>query len=122
MNNTVAPLVVHDPWRFYCGDTWRIPFTCVDPTGAPLDLTGFTGDQVEWKLDTYDPANVFTKDLDDGIDVVDATAGTVLVTITSDESAALPPDYYRDQLWTTLDDGSIMTQSSGRIEAVQSLV
>lgn len=118
-------IAVHDPLQFYCGDTWEIVFDCHDGDGSPLDLTNV---EIEWKLDTYEGVNVKTKTLADGALSILAPAadGRCALMLSAAESESIRPGFYRDQLRVTIpattDTPTIVTtQSTGRIEAVESL-
>jgi hypothetical protein len=114
------PIPVHDPLQFYVGDQWQIVFACHKSDGTVLDLTGATA---EWRLDDFDGVNILTKTTADALAILPpATDGLCALTLDGDaDTAAILPGYYRDQLRVVTGDGVRTTQSSGRIEAIESL-
>jgi len=65
------------------GATYQMALTCLDSTGAALDLTGYTGAaQVRGQYSDPSPAAVFTA-------AIDARNGIVNLTLTAAQTTAL---------------------------------
>lgn len=94
----------------YQGDTARLSFEAQDSTGAPEDLTGCA---IRWALSATDDIGtpVLTKASDEGITVLDAEAGRLVVTITAGELDT--PGTYTQELEITLPSGATYTYGQG---------
>ena len=106
---------VHDPQFFVCGDTWEMTGPLQDANGVPFNLAGAS---ISWKLDSIDGAtNFLSLAVGSGIQVLDLTSATVLVTVSATQSESLTPGTYRDSLRVTLADGAKFTEWVGAITA-----
>lgn len=94
----------------YQGDTARLPFEAQDTTGAPEDLTGCS---IRWALSATDDiaSPVLTKTSDEGILVLDAEAGRLVVVINAGELDT--PGTYTQELEITLPSGATYTYGQG---------
>ena len=66
-----------------------------DPTGAAIDLTGWTVAAQVWNK------NRTTKYADFAVDYTDRAAGTVSISLTDTQTEALPDEVYYDVLLTS---------------------
>jgi hypothetical protein len=66
-----------------------------DPTGAAINLTGWTVAAQVWNK------NRTTKYADFAVDYTDRTAGTVSISLTDTQTQALPDEVYYDVLLTS---------------------
>lgn len=94
----------------YQGDTAQLPFEALDATGAPEDLTNCS---IRWAMSATDNIGspVLTKTSDEGITVIDAEAGRLVVTITAGELDT--PGNYTQELEITLPSGATYTYGQG---------
>lgn len=94
----------------YQGDTARLPFEALDTTGAPENLEGCS---IRWAMSATDDIGspVLTKTSDEGITVLDAEAGRLVVTITAGELDT--PGTYTQELEITLPSGDTHTYGQG---------
>lgn len=110
---------------FLVGDTFPIEGCCTDADGRELDLSG--AQAVEWKLETQPrtreewetlttPTVVLDLTLGNGIAIINAPLGQIVITITAAQSAVLAPGRYRDQLRVVTASGVVSYQWVGFIE------
>jgi hypothetical protein len=106
---------VHDPLDFFCGDSWEFPGILQDETGVALPLVGAS---ITWRLDSVDAAiNYLALSLGNGISVLNATTGAILVTVSPAQSGNITPGTYKDFLRVTLAEGDVFTEWTGIIRA-----
>ncbi len=110
---------LHPYVAFTQGDTWPISGICRDKDGSLLNLTSVS--DLRWRLTDQAGTVVLDFTLGGGLTIVDATAGAVLIVVSKEQSDAIAPGSYRDQLRLTLPDGTRSTQWSGSIEVKKSL-
>lgn len=79
------------------GDTHAFPVTLYDSDGSPLDLDLLSDITFTAKIAYDDDTDSITKTLDDGIDIVDAAAGTCTVTLQPADTSGLT--YSRRFVW-----------------------
>jgi hypothetical protein len=94
-------------------ETWLLQITCLDASGAPLDLTGATA--IRWRLG-LDGITFLDLSLGDGITVVGAaSAGVFEVVVTPDmqTAAAITPALYLFEAQVVLADGTVSDVISG---------
>lgn len=94
----------------YQGDTARLPFEAQDTTGAPENLEGCS---IRWALSKPEAIDspVLTKTSENGILVLDAAAGRLVVTISAGELDT--PGQYVQELEITLPSGETYTYGQG---------
>jgi hypothetical protein len=109
---------LHPPAAPMRGDTWKIAGTLFNADGTAFNLTGAS---LEWKLVDANGNTVLDFSLGSGIAVVNAAAGTCLITVTSTQSRAIAVGDYTDQLRATAVSGDIDTMWTGTIEVRPSL-
>ena len=105
---------LHPFFACYVGDTAEISGTLLYADGTPFNLA--SGAVVQWTLENAAGAKVLELSLNAGITVADETSGTILITMTPEQTAALPPGRYADQLRATDPNGFVSTQWAGAIE------
>ncbi len=117
---------LHPLVAFLVGEDFPIQGCCNDATGEPLDLTG--AQAIEWKLETQPPQHceeweapaapsvVLDLTLGNGIAIINAPLGQIVITLTSAQTKKLNPGRYRDQLCVTLGSGVVSYQWVGFIE------
>ncbi len=94
------------------GDVWRIPGTLYDRDGNAIVLTADT--IIEWALVDAEGVPVIKVSRDDGsITVVDAEAGTIMITVPAEKTDVRPGDY-TDALRVTI-AGQPHTMWNGQI-------
>lgn len=108
---------LHDDIVFYAGETWYIDGVLRGADGIPLNLSGAG---VRWRCEAPGAEPLFDYSIDDGITVVDAAAGTILIKVPAERSALATPGVYRDQLQVTIGD-EVSTQWIGSIVVRKSL-
>lgn len=109
---------VHRPFNFVVGDTWEITAALSYGDGTPFNLGA--GCAITWRLLDADGNTVILMSLGAGIDVLDAVAGTCLVTVPPSISATIPVGNYTDALQATDPTGFVSTQSIGAVNALPS--
>lgn len=100
----------HEVFEFPQGATWEIAGALKDAAGAALDLSGVT---IEWTLKNSSYSLSLTTV--DGITIVDAAAGTILINVVPASSAVVPLGVYEDSLKVTLVDGAVSYQWAGPV-------
>jgi len=106
--------LTHRTFEFFVGDTWTMNASLHDRDGKPLDLTDAT---VIWRLrDDIANAVVATATIDDGIGIVDAVNGAIVITLASSATSLLPPGNYLDEIRVIIGDVTD-TQAIGPIVA-----
>lgn len=108
---------LHTPATFYPSDTWEIEGKLHDADGAPLNLTGAA---LRWKLELNKTGAVAVVAMqDNGITVLDAAGGEILIAIPPDQNKNIAPGIYVDQLQVEV-GGVVSTQWSGTIDIKKS--
>lgn len=107
-------MTVHDPIDFVCGDSWDLTGPLNDAAGLPMPMVGAS---VLWILERPDGTNVLTCSLTAGISILNVALATILIRVTPQQSAIIPPGNYRDWLRITLADGRVFTEWTGTIRA-----
>ena len=109
----------HDPWKFFVGDTWKLAEVMCDDFDEPIDITGVSN--IEWRLNSADGlVNHLTLTLGDGISIIDADTGLVLVDVADEKTILLKAGEYRDQLRLFVGP-DVQVQTYGIITAVDPL-
>jgi len=111
---------VHKTLVYYCGDTIMIDVTCVDRAGRPIQLVDV---DLLWLLDDPDGNNVVqaTSEPGGGIQIADANAGKIQITVDKTVTSNFVPGFYQDQLKLTTLQGNRSTQLVGLLEFKPSL-
>ena len=106
--------LTHRTFEFYVGDTWTMNASLHDRDGNPLDLTDAV---VIWRLrDDISNAIVATATIDEGIALVDAVNGAIVITLAASATALLPAGNYLDEIRIIIGDLT-ETQAIGPIVA-----
>lgn len=102
----------HTDFLLYAGSTWAFDAALHDAACNPLDLTGAL---IAWRL--YDSRGTLKLELtrDNGIAVVNETGGLVRITVTAEQSKAIAPGSYRDEIVVTMPTGFVSWQAVGNI-------
>lgn len=106
---------IHRPETFTVGDTWELQGTLTYADGSPFNLAA--GCNILWAIENSGGTVVLELSLGSGIEVLDATAGTCLVTVLPSQSDAVPVGIYTDQLQATDPTGYVSTQWQGVVNA-----
>ncbi len=109
---------IHPPLYFVVGDTWPIQGNLAYADGTPFDLGA--GCSIQWSLEDSAGNTVLSYALGTGITVLDAAAGTCLVTVPPADSATVAIGAYVDQLQAVDPTGLVSTQFTGPVNAYQS--
>jgi hypothetical protein len=116
----------HQDFTLCSGDDRTLRFAIVDPGGAAVNLTGVQA--VRWgcaKLQANGnyvlPASI-TKTLADGIEVADAGAGIIEVTIAHADTTLLSKGRYHHELETTDAGGAVSTLAMGTLTVIEDLL
>lgn len=100
------------------GDTWRVLWSWVDGDGAPIDLTGASA----WAMVRTIPPEgeegelLLEIDSDSAALVIDATAGTVTMTVAAAVTALLPVGVHQTDLQLTYPDGTVQSSATLRVK------
>lgn len=87
----------HPPLEVFTGDDWMIRFSCLDSTGAPIDLAGCKC--CFWKLVDVTKEVVLETDQTDKITVLTPTSeGRCLLRLPHASTETIAPGSYVDQL------------------------
>jgi hypothetical protein len=93
----------HEPLEVTAGETWDIPGTLLDANDSPIDLSGAT---LEWALvdSGNNPVMIPAE-----VNITDAAAGTICISVEANHTAGLDPGYYHDGLRVTMARGERFT-------------
>jgi len=103
---------IHDPIDFVCGNNLELAGPMLDGAGMPLDLTGATA---TWQLNSCDGlTNLVALAVGSGIEI--NTSGDLLVYLSAEQSATIPPGITTGSAsrWA---DGRVFTMWNGVIRA-----
>lgn len=108
-----------DGGLFHAGETMTIEITCLDATGAPLDLTGAA---IVFRLASR-TARLLDAALGSGVTIVDATAGQcrVVITPSMQTAASVTPGDHLYELRVTQPGGVVSIQAEGVFPIADSL-
>lgn len=102
------------------GDTWQTQGDLLYADGTPFNLSA--GCAIQWELKDDTGSTVLSLSLGSGITVLDAAAGTCLITLTPVQSGALAVGKYTDQLRAIDPDGYVSTQWQGVVNVTNSFM
>jgi hypothetical protein len=108
----------HPPENFKQGDTWEIQGNLHYADGTPFNLGD--GCTIGWIMEDSAGTQVLSLTLGSGITVLDAAAGTCLITVPPSLSANVGVGTYTDQLQAIDPAGYVSTQWQGTINARKS--
>jgi hypothetical protein len=108
-------MTTHAQFLLYKGDSWRFDATLHDNAGAALNLTDA---EIVWNLRDASGSIVIALAISNGVEIIDAAAGTCRVTVSPEATAALAEGSYADEVIATIDD-FVCTQSVGPIKVAQ---
>ena len=108
----------HPPENFKQGDTWPIQGNLAYADGTPFNLGA--GCSIGWRLEDSQGNVILSLSLGSGITVLDATAGTCLITVAPSQSSGIGVGSYTDQLQAIDPNGYVSTQWQGTINARKS--
>src|SRR5262249_12446931 len=108
----------HKAETFVESDTWEIQGVLHYADGTPFNLGA--GCNIVWGMKDSTGSVVLELSLGSGIVVLDATAGTCLITVSPAQSQAIGAGNYTDQLQATDPTGYVSTQWTGPINVVAS--
>lgn len=107
------------------GDVINIRYTTTDVGDeGPLDLTLVTG--IQWQASrvradgTFSSTPKISKDLDSGVQILDAAGGVVLITLEPQDTAGLKGDYYTE-LQVEFASGPY-TVATGKMTVIKDLI
>ena len=105
-------------WTMVAGDSRTLRFTVTGDDGAAADLTG--AQSVRWgcvrrQANGSVASPALEKTLGDGVAVIDPAAGTIEVTLSPSDTAALPGGRYYHQLEMTSAAGDVATLATGTL-------
>lgn len=108
-------ITTHDPFDFVVGMTWELSGPMQDADGNPLVLTGA---QIAWRLESLDGlTRILEVTMGAGITITNVPTATILVQVSTIQTAAIPPGTYKDWLIVTLLDGRRLPEWTGVIRA-----
>lgn len=111
-------------FEMFAGDTMRLNFSITDAlTEAALDLTGAT---VRWQASrskgtTFSRTPVLSKAEGQGLEIIDAFGGLILVTLSPEDTEELSGIFYHE-LETVDVDGDVATAFSGTFTVKKALI
>lgn len=111
-------------FEMFSGDTMRVNFTINDAsTSNPLDLFGST---VRWQMSKAKPVGfsstpILSKTEGDGLEIVDAFGGLVLVRLAPEDTEGRSGSFYQE-LEITDADGDVSTAYAGTFTIKKALI
>ena len=113
-------------WTMVAGDSRTLRFTVTGDDGAAADLTGALS--VRWGCvrrqanGSFVPTPALEKTLGAGVTLIDPAGGTIEVTLSPSDTAALPGGRYHHQLELTSAAGDVATLATGTLTLAPDLL
>lgn len=96
------------------GATWSVTVTYEDPSGTPVNLTGYTAAMQVRQQYSSETADLTLTTSNGGIAITGAT-GVVVVTMTDEQTGALDEGYYVYDLELTSAGGQVIRLIQGQL-------